>query len=343
VTGLRIFSIAGIPVWISPWFFLLGALYVHQLGWREGLVFTLCVSVSILVHELGHALVAARYRLSPQILLHGLGGLCAHERAERDRDDALILVAGPLAGLLLGVLVLGARFGLLAGRRPRQPGRRGSHLFPALHQHRLVHREPAAHVAAGRGRLFRLGLLQVMRPLWAERLTHGTSMALLAGGAIYGFTGGMVFLGFIALYFMHQNLRVLLGEAQGDVVRHKNPRVKAMLADVQAAYDAGDDAEVLLRGHRLRDESNLPEKTVRRLFAMLGVSTARLGRHSEALAYLQRAETTPAVVEAAIECLHMLDRDRELDRLLESKAFQLLSAARRQEILDVVRPEATSA
>ena len=72
MTGLRIFSIAGIPVWISPWFFLLGALYVHQLGWREGLVFTLCVSVSILVHELGHALVAARYRLSPQILLHGL-------------------------------------------------------------------------------------------------------------------------------------------------------------------------------------------------------------------------------------------------------------------------------
>ena len=343
MAGLRIFSIRGIPVWVSPWFFLLGALYVHQLGWREGLVFTLCVSVSILVHELGHALVAARYRLSPQILLHGLGGLCAHERAERDRDDALILVAGPLAGLLLGVLVLGARFGLVAGRVPVSPDAEAaiSFLLYINIVWSIVNLLPMWPLDGGR--LFRLGLLQVMRPLWAERLTHGTSMALLAGGAIYGFTGGMVFLGFIALYFMHQNLRVLLGEAQGDVVRHKNPRVKAMLADVQAAYDAGDDAEVLLRGHRLRDESNLPEKTVRRLFAMLGVSTARLGRHSEALAYLQRAETTPAVVEAAIECLHMLDRDRELDRLLESKAFQLLSAARRQEILAVVRPEATSA
>ena len=51
-----------------------------------------------------------------------------------------------------------------------------------------------------------------------------------------------------------------------------------------------------------------------------------------------RQENLNRVVEALIECLHMLDRDRELDALLESKAFGLLPQLRREEILSVVRP-----
>jgi hypothetical protein len=165
-------------------------------------------------------------------------------------------------------------------------------------------------------------------------------MSLLGAGAVYGFSSDMIFLGFIALYFLHQNLRVLLGEAPGDIVRPKNPRIKAMLSEAQAAYDAGDYAQAVLHGHRLRDESYLPDTVVRKVFAIVGVSTARLQRHSEAIAYLQRAQVTPDVVEATIECLHMLDREAELDALLRSKAFGLLPKERQREILDVVRPGA---
>lgn len=339
MTGLRIFSIRGIPVWVSPWFFLLGGLYVHQLGWRQGLLFTLCVSVSILVHELGHAFVAQRYHLSPQVLLHGLGGLCAHERAERDRHDALIIFAGPFAGLLLGAVVLGVDFGLrVGGITPNESLAQAFDFMIYINiLWSLVNLLPMWPLDGGR--LFRLGLLQVVRPLWAERVTHAVSIAVLGAGAVFGFANDMMFLGFIALYFLHQNLRVIMGEAPGDIVRPKNPRVKAMLADTRAAYEAGDYALALRLGHRLREESYLPEKAVRSVFALVGVSTARLGRHAEALPYLQRAEVNADVVEATIECLHMLDREAELEMLLRSKAFELLPAVRRAEILEVVRPE----
>ncbi len=340
MTGLRIFTIGGVPVWVSPWFFLLGLVYVRMLGFKEGVIVTLCAGISILVHELGHALVASRYRLSPQILLHGLGGLCAHDRAERDRHDALILFAGPFAGLLLGFAALGVQLALEAGGVAISP--EGGLVFQVMLYINigwsLVNLLPMWPLDGGR--LFRLGLLQFLRPLWAERVTHATAIVLLGSGAAFGFKSGSTMLGIMALYFLMQNLRVLLGEAQGDIVRGRNPRAKAMLADIQAAYEAGNDTEVLLRGHRLREESHLPEAVVRKLFAMLGVSTARLGRHSEALSYLQRGETNPDVVEAAIECLHMLDRDAELRALLASKAFQLLSATRRQEILEVLDAEA---
>ena len=253
---------------------------------------------------------------------------------------ALILFAGPFAGLLLGFAALGVQLALEAGGVAISP--EGGLVFQVMLYINigwsLVNLLPMWPLDGGR--LFRLGLLQFLRPLWAERVTHATAIVLLGSGAAFGFKSGSTMLGIMALYFLMQNLRVLLGEAQGDIVRGRNPRAKAMLADVQAAYDAGDDQEVVLRGHRLREESNLPESVVRKLFAMLGVSTARLGRHSEALSYLQRAETSPAVVEAAIECLHMLDREQELSRLLASKAFQLLSAERRREILEVVRPDA---
>ena len=338
MTGLRLFAIGGIPVWVSPWLLLLGAFLVHEEGVSQGLALTLGLALSVLVHELGHALVARRYRLSPQILLHGLGGLCAHERAERDRHDALILVAGPLAGLLLGVLVLASSFALqwanVAIGRPA--GRVLDFLIEINIGWSLVNLLPMWPLDGGR--LFRLGLLQMLRPLWAERVTHALSVALLGGAAVVAFLAQQLMIGFVALYFLHQNLRVLLGEAPGDIVRPKNPRVKAMLAELEAAYASGDDALALRLGHRLREESYLPESVVRKTFAIVGVSTARLGRHAEALPYLQRAEVRADVVEALIECLHMLDRDRELDALLESKAFGLLPQLRREEILSVVRP-----
>jgi len=63
------------------------------------------VLVSILVHELGHAIVGRRMGLRPLgILLHGFGGLCRYDRAPRGLQGALVSVAGPAAGLLLGAI-----------------------------------------------------------------------------------------------------------------------------------------------------------------------------------------------------------------------------------------------
>lgn len=65
----------------------------------------LLVTLSILVHELGHALAARIFGARPEISLVGLGG---YTRAHWDESlewwkDLLFTVAGPVAGLSLGV------------------------------------------------------------------------------------------------------------------------------------------------------------------------------------------------------------------------------------------------
>jgi len=79
-----------------------GAARAGQVASWVGVVF-----VSVLFHELGHALVARRYGYRPWIELYGMGGLTHLERGEETAhpswtSDLAIAVAGPLFGLGLG-------------------------------------------------------------------------------------------------------------------------------------------------------------------------------------------------------------------------------------------------
>ncbi len=72
------------------------------------------VSVSILVHELGHAVVSRVFGYQPTIHLVGLGGLTnpnANETIPWHRD-VLLTLAGPLSGLTLGLLAGAVGLGL---------------------------------------------------------------------------------------------------------------------------------------------------------------------------------------------------------------------------------------
>ena len=70
------------------------------------------ISLSVLVHELGHAAVARAFGYPPHIQLIGLGGQTWAEGSEAMpwHQDVLHTLAGPAAGLLLGVV---AGLGLL--------------------------------------------------------------------------------------------------------------------------------------------------------------------------------------------------------------------------------------
>lgn len=64
------------------------------------------VSVSVLVHELGHALVSRVFGYRPTVHLIGMGGL-THPNANETipwHRDVLLTIAGPLAGLSLGLV-----------------------------------------------------------------------------------------------------------------------------------------------------------------------------------------------------------------------------------------------
>src|SRR5262245_9101875 len=106
--GFHLFTLADIPVRVSPWYLILVYFFVQSMQGGHPLFVGLVITVSLLAHELGHALVARHYKLQPHILLHGFGGVTGHDRARTRGQDALIVAAGPLAGLLLSGLSFAA-------------------------------------------------------------------------------------------------------------------------------------------------------------------------------------------------------------------------------------------
>lgn len=117
--SFRIARIAGIPVRVSVWWLALLALVVWSLGssyfpdrapgiapvaaYALGLAAALLLSVSILAHELGHAIVARRNDIAVrQIDLWLLGGVARLEHGpRRPRDELRYALAGPAVSAVL--------------------------------------------------------------------------------------------------------------------------------------------------------------------------------------------------------------------------------------------------
>ncbi|HSP01877.1 MAG TPA: M50 family metallopeptidase [Acidimicrobiales bacterium] len=96
------FHVLGIPVRIEPFFWIAAVLLAYNLGdARLILMWVAVVLVSVLVHELGHAVALKAFGQSSAIVLHGFGGLTFSQRKlDRARSIAVTL-AGPLAALVL--------------------------------------------------------------------------------------------------------------------------------------------------------------------------------------------------------------------------------------------------
>src|SRR5262249_25572218 len=73
-------------------------------------IWTVVVFVSILAHEMGHALAMMRHGIDPEVMLYSLGGLTFNRSSIplRRRDQVVISLAGPFAGFVLGGLIIGA-------------------------------------------------------------------------------------------------------------------------------------------------------------------------------------------------------------------------------------------
>ena len=114
------FAIAGTPVRVHPLFWLIAVLIGYSGDLIQVLVWVLVVFVSILVHELGHALAMRRYGQSSQIVLHFAGGLTIPEPARwgtgwasvarTPNQEVFISLAGPFSGFLLAGIVTAAVF-----------------------------------------------------------------------------------------------------------------------------------------------------------------------------------------------------------------------------------------
>lgn len=109
------FSIFGIPVQVQPFFWLSlvligGAMDANSpAAILELALFVLAGFISILVHELGHALTARKFGAYSEITLQAFGGYAAYSGVRLTRPQSfLVTAAGPGIQILLGLGVLAA-------------------------------------------------------------------------------------------------------------------------------------------------------------------------------------------------------------------------------------------
>ena len=101
------FQLLGVPVRVNPMFWLVSALFVIQEPPKFVLMWVGVVFVSILVHEMGHALAIRSFGWRPSILLYSFGGLAMYQPTHHDpRKQIPISLAGPAAGFLLAALTI---------------------------------------------------------------------------------------------------------------------------------------------------------------------------------------------------------------------------------------------
>jgi Zn-dependent protease len=117
-TSWRIGSLVGIPLFLDPlWFIILsfvtlnfGLNYLQWgsvLAWSAGLVMALLMFGSVLLHELGHSLVARSQGIKVNsITLFLFGGIAAIEEESKTPGGALqVAIAGPSVSIVLSLLL----------------------------------------------------------------------------------------------------------------------------------------------------------------------------------------------------------------------------------------------
>jgi Zn-dependent protease len=124
-SGIPLGRIAGVPINLAPSWLLLAALititYGQYLSSRSasltfttglavGFGFVVCLLVSVLLHELGHAVTSRHSGIGVRgITLEMLGGYTEMEReAPRPGVELYVSLSGPVVSLVLGLLAAGA-------------------------------------------------------------------------------------------------------------------------------------------------------------------------------------------------------------------------------------------
>ena len=107
------FSILGIPVRVEPWFWITMAFIGGGLHAANStdillvLVFVFAGFLSIMIHELGHALTIRKYGLPAAITLQAFGGYASFPAGKLDRKQSFfVTAAGPVLQFVFGVLLI---------------------------------------------------------------------------------------------------------------------------------------------------------------------------------------------------------------------------------------------
>jgi Zn-dependent protease/CBS domain-containing protein len=252
---LGVLRIFGVPVRFHFTFvILLIFLLFIGVGERQSgamtALYVLALFASVLLHELGHTVVARKYGIrTTEIVMYPIGGVSRPERIPKGREEFWIAISGPLVNALIAAVL----FGWLATQ----------HQFVPIE----LLRDPtdanlAQRIATGNFLLFVFNLLpaypmdggRVLRSLLtlfkpeeeATRIAANSGQALAAMLGLYGLLSSNFIVVFVAMF-------IYIGASQeGATVRG---RLLTTGVPVRAAMIT--DFRTLSHGESIRDAGNL--------------------------------------------------------------------------------------
>jgi Zn-dependent protease/CBS domain-containing protein len=219
VGRLKIF---GIPVRLHFTFLLLLVflIFIGFGGSQSGpaaAVYIFALFVSVLLHEVGHALVARLYGLRTlEIVMYPIGGVSRLERPPSSRQEPLIALAGPFVNLVIAVVLLATQHDFLPLETLRIPT--DANLIERIAVGNLllaVFNLLPAYPMDG-GRVLRALIALRKSEDEATRMAAGAGRLLAAAMGLFGLLSANFLLVFVALF-------VYLGASQeGEAARGRS-------------------------------------------------------------------------------------------------------------------------
>jgi len=297
------FKVAGIPVRVEPTFVLVMALFGFlnsRTGFSGIVVFMVVASVSILLHEMGHATAQRSYGASPRVTLAGFGGATVGPVQPRGRS-LVVTLAGPGTGFLVALV------GVYLSRTVTTDS--------ALVQTAL---DDLVWVNVLWGVFNLLPILPLDGGHVAQDLfgLRNAQVLSVAGAVILGVAGvyfGQLFVGFLAFQFGSQSLNGLrahrdrpqleqLDEARAALLRGDTPRALELVEPLSAdsgSFQVQVTAAELLAWARLAE--NRPDDA-RAALALLRGGASRTSQLVRRMADLAAGETEAPMAPAWVYC-----------------------------------------
>lgn len=316
-SGIHLFTVRDVDVHVSIWYLLLMAFILFSPamsggpaatgGLAVGFASAIAVTMALLVHEFGHAVVSKYYDLGASVLLHGFGGLCMHRPAETDGDDARILLAGPGAGLLFGAVSF-AGLVLLA---PLVGSQLVGTFFYVLTWVNVVWNLANLLLPIwplDGGKLFHLLLRRFTSGTRARQLALQTSIVttIVAGVGALAYLGFSFYIALLGFFILMGNVQMLRqGAPLVDRAADQGEPIEfhvELLEEAREAMESENWRETYRICHQLRSTGgNLAPDVLEQVWELLSVSATRLGKYDEAESYFERAPETAEVREARRE------------------------------------------
>lgn len=202
------FRLFGIPVTVLPWFWLTLAIIGSQTvnGFSDVfriVLFVLAGFISVLVHELGHALTIKKFGAPTEIVLQAFGGFATYPQNRFNRkQDFLLTAAGPAIQIALGLLVL------LLIRTVDFPDSMGLYFLKVLAGISLfwaiINLVPVFPLDGGQ-------LLNAVLGPKNKKITHITGIIVAIALGLLALNFGFIFATFFMGYFAYLNFQILQG------------------------------------------------------------------------------------------------------------------------------------